>query len=287
MMHVIMAAPFGSVQRGIDAMRPMGDASIALEAFRQPGRLLRIGAWTNRSMVSPNKIAEVAAVVGEPARAAMLAALMDGRALTASELAAVAGITPQTASTHLARLVAAELVAVATQGRHRYHRLANPGVARMLEGLMQHASARDGTRRTPRTGPRDEALRQARTCYDHLAGRLGVAIADALVARGHVEIEDDAGLVTDMGAKFLAKLGIVLPDAAKPGLGSGRPVCRPCLDWSERRPHLAGRLGAALCRFGFDAGWVRRIDGTRAVAVTPKGQVALANVFGIRLGRRF
>ena len=106
-------------------------------------------------MVSPNRIAEVAAVVGEPARAAMLTVLMDGRALTASELAGVAGITPQTASTRLARLIAAELVTVEKQGRHRYHRLASPSVARMLEGLMQHASARDWTRRAPRTGPRD------------------------------------------------------------------------------------------------------------------------------------
>ena len=235
-------------------------------------------------MVSPNKIAEVAAAVGEPARAAMLTVLMGGRALTASELAGVAGITPQTASTHLARLVAAELVTVETQGRHRYHRLANPGVARMLEGLMQHASAGDWTRRAPRTGPRDEALRQARTCYDHLAGRLGVAIADALVARGLVEIEDDSGLVTGSGARFLAKAGIELPGVERrPAGGSGRPICRPCLDWSERRRHLAGRLGAALCRHCFAAGWIRRIDGTRAVAMTPKGQAAMPNVFGFRL----
>lgn len=232
-------------------------------------------------MVSPNKLAEVAAVVGEPARAAMLTVLMDGRALTASELASVAGITPQTASTHLARLVAAELVAVETQGRHRYHRLANPGVARMLEGLMQHASAGDWARRAPRTGPRDEALRRARTCYDHLAGRLGVAIADALVARGHVEIDDDAGLITETGARFFATIGIKLSGEGKGRRLVSRPVCRMCLDWSERRPHLAGRLGAAVCRHSFDAGWVRRIDGTRAVMVTPNGRAAMAKVFGI------
>lgn len=230
-------------------------------------------------MVSPNKIAEVAAVVGEPARAAMLTVLMDGRALTASELAIVAGITPQTASTHLARLVTAELVTVETQGRHRYHRLANPGVARMLEGLMQHASASDWTRRAPRTGPRDEALRQARTCYDHLAGRLGVAIADALVERGHVEIEDDAGLITDKGAKFFTKVGIEVKGKGLGGRLVSRPICRLCLDWSERRPHFAGRLGAALCRHSFDAGWVRRIDGTRAVSVTHKGRAAMAKLF--------
>ena len=231
-------------------------------------------------MVSPNKIAEVAAVVGEPARAAMLTVLMDGRALTASELASVAGITPQTASSHLARLVGAGLIAVETQGRHRYHRLANPGVARMLEGLMQHAAASDWTRRAPRTGPRDEALRSARTCYDHLAGRLGVAIADSLVERGHVEIDDDAGLITASGAEFLASIGIELPARERTSRLVSRPVCRLCLDWSERRPHLAGRLGAAVCRHSFDAGWVRRIKGTRAVLVTPKGRSAMAKVFG-------
>ena len=220
-------------------------------------------------MVNPNKIAEVAAVLGEPARAAMLTVLMDGRALTATELAGVAGITPQTASTHLARLVAAELVMVERQGRHRYHRLANAGVARMLEGLMQHASASNWARRAPRTGPRDEALRQARTCYDHLAGRLGVAIADALIERRHVEIDDEAGLITEQGAQFFTRIGIELPVTGKTRRLVSRPLCRMYLDWSERRPHLAGRLGAALCRHSFDAGWVRQINGTRAVSVTP------------------
>jgi DNA-binding transcriptional ArsR family regulator len=231
-------------------------------------------------MVSPNRIAEVAAVVGEPARAAMLTALMDGRALTAAELATVAGITPQTASAHLARLLAADLVTVERQGRHRYHRLASPGVARMLEGLMQHASNTDWAKRAPRTGPRDEALRQARTCYDHLAGQLGVAIADTMLARGHIEIEDDAGLITEAGKRFFARVGLELPEARR-GRLVARPLCRLCLDWSERRPHLAGRLGAAICRHGFDQGWLRRIDGTRAVAVTPKGQAELKNVFRI------
>lgn len=231
-------------------------------------------------MVSPNRIAEVAAVVGEPARAAMLTVLMDGRSLTAAELAAVAGVTAQTASTHLARLLAVELVSVERQGRHRYHRLASPSVARLLESLMQHASVKDWAKRAPRTGPRDEALRRARTCYDHLAGRLGVAITDALVAKGHVEVQDEAGLITNAGVRLFAKAGIMLPDATEGRLVS-RPLCRMCLDWSERRPHLAGRLGAAICRHGFETGWLRRIDGTRAVAVTQKGEMALAKVFGL------
>lgn len=232
-------------------------------------------------MVSPNRIAEVAAVVGEPARAAMLSVLMDGRALTAAELAGVAGVTPQTASTHLARMLAAELVKVEQQGRHRYHRLASPGVARMLEGLMLHASSDVPGRRAPRNGPRDEALRRARTCYDHLAGRLGVAITDALVGQGHIEIDDDVGIITDGGTKFFARIGILRPDPEISGRRVTRPLCRPCLDWSERRPHLAGRLGATICRHGFEAGWLRHIEGSRAVAITPKGQSELIRVFGI------
>jgi DNA-binding transcriptional ArsR family regulator len=229
-------------------------------------------------VVAPNRIAEVASVIGEPARAAMLAGLMDGRALTAGELAQIAGVTPQTASTHLARLVDADLVKVQRQGRNRYHRLAGPGVARLLEGLMQHATGDAARWRAPRIGPRDEAMRRARTCYDHLAGRLGVAIADALVAQGYVEIDEEAGLITERGTAFFESTGIVLPDPAR---RSARPLCRPCLDWSERRPHLGGRLGAAICAHGFRTGWLRRVEGTRALSVTPKGQTALRRVFGL------
>lgn len=231
-------------------------------------------------MSNPNRVAEVAAAISEPARAAMLGVLMDGRALTAAELAHVAGVTPQTASTHLARLAQVELIAVAQQGRHRYHRLAGPAVARMLEGLMQHASGQDWVKRKPRTGPRDEAMRRARTCYDHLAGRLGVAIADALIQRGHIEIEDDAGLITESGERLFARIGLELAGTKKGHLVS-RPLCRVCLDWSERRPHLSGRLGAALCRHGFDQGWIRRIDKSRALIVTPKGQTSLKSALGV------
>lgn len=232
-------------------------------------------------MISPNRIAEVAAVVGDPARAAMLTVLMDGRALTAAELAGVAGVTPQTASSHLARLLAAGLVVVQQQGRHRYHRLASLGVARLLEGLMQHAAGDEFGRLAPRIGPRDEALIRARTCYDHLAGRLGVAIADALVGQGYVEIDDESGVITDAGTKFFLRVGILLPDSEMSSRRTTRPLCRPCLDWSERRPHLAGRLGAALCTHAFKAGWLRRINGTRAVVTTPKGLMAMKQIFGI------
>ena len=228
-------------------------------------------------MASHAGFAEIAALAGDPARAGMLHALMDGRALTATELAQVAGVTPQTASGHLARMTAAGLLGMEKQGRHRYHRLASPAVARMVEGIMQVAAQVATRRKAVVTGPRDAALRSARTCYDHLAGRLAVAVTDAMVASGHLELSSDAGLLTDSGVALFADLGI---DAAsmRP---NGRVLCRPCLDWSERRPHLAGALGAALCTHCLTSNWVRRVKGTRAVSVTPKGQRMFHQAFGI------
>ncbi len=238
-------------------------------------------------MASNARFAEIAALAGEPARAGMLHALMDGRALTASELAHVAGITPQTASGHLARMTAAGLLRVEKQGRHRYHRLASPAVAQMMESIMQVASDAgvDCGRRAPLSvGPRDAALRAARTCYDHLAGRLGVALADALVAGGYAELARDAGLVTDAGMKLLGRIGIDVDAlSARRGKRSARVLCRPCLDWSERRPHLAGALGAALCAHGLENGWIRRINGTRAVTITPKGERLFREQLGVRV----
>jgi len=234
-------------------------------------------------MATTHQIAEIASHLAEPARVAMLAALMDGRALTATELASVAAITPQTASTHLARLTLAHLLRVERQGRHRYHRLATPEVARMLEGVMQLASAREGNGFTPLVvGPHDEALRNARTCYDHIAGRLGVAIADGLVKAGAVELDDDAGLVTERGVGLLRRAGIDVaasgaPTTARPA----RRLCRPCLDWSERRFHIAGRLGAAICRHALEQRWVRRLEDTRALEVTASGRAALRQAFAI------
>jgi DNA-binding transcriptional ArsR family regulator len=233
-------------------------------------------------MTSPNRIAEIAALLGEPARAAMLMALMDGRALTAAELATVAGITPQTASTHLGRLTSAAFVKVERQGRHRDHRLAGADIARTLEGLMQLSMSRSSPAARPlRTGPRDEKMRAARTCYDHLAGRLGVAITDAMIARNVVEFDEDAGLITEEGSRFLEEIGIPLDAGDAARHGSRRATCKPCLDWSERRPHLAGRLGAAICTHALAQHWVRRLNGTRALEITPKGQQALKTVFGI------
>ena len=238
-------------------------------------------------MVSTSAFAETAALVGDPARANMLAALLDGRALTATELARAAGVAPQTTSGHLARLTEIGLLAVERQGRHRYHRLASPAVAQMLEGIMSLAAVLDDARAGGRAvvGPRDAALRRARTCYDHLAGEIAVAMADRMAARGQIELSPDGGLLTAAGAQFLRGLGVDVDAAmARGARRGGRVFCRPCLDWSERRPHIAGALGGGMCSAWFAQGWLRRLDGTRAVAVTRAGEMAFGRAFGLRAG---
>jgi DNA-binding transcriptional ArsR family regulator len=235
-------------------------------------------------MTSNALFAEIAALSGDPARASMLHALLDGRALTATELAKVAGIMPQTASAHLARMTTAGLLSVEKQGRHRYHRLATPSVAHMMESIMQVAAELEPNRKRLALGPRDAALRKARTCYDHFAGQLGVALADALVGHGHVELTSDAGILTDSGLTFLGEIGIdTEPMLARRTKRSGRVLCRPCLDWSERRPHLAGTVGAAICAHSMDKGWTRQLDKTRAVLITPKGERIFREKFGARI----
>lgn len=225
-------------------------------------------------------LSEIGALVGDPGRANMLSALLDGRALTATELAWTAGIAPATASEHLGKLVAGGLLTVARQGRHRYFRLASSEVAAMLEGMMVVANGAEASAPRRRATPRiDPALRQARTCYDHLAGRLGVALSDALVANGSVVLGDEAGEVTETGRAFLARFGIA-PEAPGP---TRRLFCRPCLDWSERRPHLAGVLGAALCRRCGELGWIRRGRDSRAVAITAEGRRGFAETFRLSL----
>ncbi|MEM9625856.1 MAG: helix-turn-helix transcriptional regulator [Pseudomonadota bacterium] len=228
-------------------------------------------------MTSQARFAEIAALVGDPTRASMLHALLDGRALTAAELAAVAGVTPQTASGHLSRLAEAGLMAVVKQGRHRYHRIASSNVADMMESIMRVAADASPRTRKFRTGPKDAALRLGRTCYDHLAGTLAVALADAMIEKGFVELGDEAGVVTERGMAFLSKLGLDDRNA-----GKKRVFCHPCLDWSVRRPHLAGRVGSALRHHSFERGWIRRVDDSRAVAITPKGGIAFREHFGIR-----
>jgi DNA-binding transcriptional ArsR family regulator len=225
-------------------------------------------------------MAELGALLGDPARASILTALIDGRALTATELAEVAGVAPQTASGHLAKLTAANLLDLRKQGRHRYYRVASPLVASMLESVMSVAAMQLPPRRTP-SSRLDEGMRTARTCYDHIAGRLGVAIADTLVTRGYVLLADDGGEVTPAGADFLAAFG-----AALSRKGLRRVFCRPCLDWSERRWHLAGAVGAALCNRCIDLHWIERAQGTRALTITPKGRRGFADNFGVILNQQ-
>ncbi|MBV9523344.1 MAG: helix-turn-helix transcriptional regulator [Alphaproteobacteria bacterium] len=222
-------------------------------------------------------IATIAALVGNPARANVLTALLDGRALTAGELAYAAHVSPQTTSGHLAKLTEARLLVLQKRGRYSYYRLASPLIGRMLEGIMAVAADGASGYRPPWRG--GEALRAARTCYDHLAGRLGVALADALVRQDHVVLADDGGVVTAAGEAFLAEFGVDIGAIAR----GRRAFCRPCLDWSERRPHLAGALGAALATRCFELGWIARERDTRAVRVAAKGRSGFATMFGISL----
>src|SRR6202161_1141995 len=222
-------------------------------------------------------IAMVAALVGDPARCNMLTALMTGRALTASELAHQAGITPQTASSHLAKLEAGGLIEQEKQGRHRYYRLSDPDVAGVLEGLAGLA-ARAGHMRV-RTGPKDPALRRARVCYDHLAGDLGVQMLDSLRQRKLIRQHKQDIELTAEGARFLEKaLQIDAQSLAHPR----RPVCKACLDWSERRHAWAGALGAALMRRFTQWNWAarHREPASRVVQFTRQGEKRFAALFG-------
>jgi DNA-binding transcriptional ArsR family regulator len=193
------------------------------------------------AMVAAANMVEVAALVGDTARATILAALMGGQALTGSELAFLARISRPTASEHLTKLVEARLIAVTKKRRYRYYRIASPLVARMLESIKAVAAIETPPRYKPRSA-QDDALRFARTCYDHLAGQLGVAIADALVANGHIVLTDEGGEVTDAGSSFLTAFGAQLNSKSR----SRRIFCRPCLDWSERRYHVAGLVGSEI-----------------------------------------
>jgi DNA-binding transcriptional ArsR family regulator len=228
-------------------------------------------------MTADVRISEVAALVGDPARANILAALMGGRALTATELARAAGVSPQTTSGHLGKLTDGRLIACVKQGRHRYYRLGSHRVAEMLEGIM--AVVADAPPRYRPPSKLDDAMRIARTCYDHFAGKLGVGITDALCAHGHVALADEAGEVTDSGVTFLEKFGVDL-DAAR---RHRRIFCRPCLDWTERRPHLGGSVGALLAQRCFDLGWIERMREGRALIVTRRGRLGLSETFGLTL----
>lgn len=224
-------------------------------------------------------IAEIAAAIGDPARASILSALMHGAALTATELSLEAGVTKQTASSHLQRLTEAGLLTVAQQGRHRYFRIADADVAAMLESLAALAARRKPLRARP--GPSEPEMRRARVCYDHLAGEMGVALYESLLRSRILAAADGAPSVTAHGEKALAKMGI---DVAALRKGS-RPVCRACLDWSVRRTHLAGALGAALLDEIVNRGWARRQRGSRAMLFSAPGEAAFRKAFGVTVAR--
>jgi DNA-binding transcriptional ArsR family regulator len=221
------------------------------------------------------RMAEVAALIGDPARANILAALMGGQALTAGELAYAASVSPQTTSGHLGKLTDGRLIACVKQGRHRYYRIATPRVAEMLEGIMAVVADAPPRHRPP--SKLDEAMRNARTCYDHFAGKLGVELTGALCVRGHLVLTDEGGEITESGAVFFEEFGVDLAAARS----RRRIFCRPCLDWTERRPHLGGTVGAVLAQRCFDLKWLDRMRDSRALTITAIGRRGLSETFGI------
>jgi DNA-binding transcriptional ArsR family regulator len=223
----------------------------------------------------PN-IAAVAAMVGDPARANMLTALLNGEALTASELALEANVTKQTASSHLAKLVDGGLVAVEAQGRHRYYRLADPDVAGLLETLMGVAARAKALRARP--GPKEPALRRARLCYDHLAGELGVALFDSFLRnKWMLPGPEKTYALTRLGRVKVSTFSVDIADLET----GARPLCRACLDWSVRRHHLAGALGAAILDQIFERGWAEQKRGSRVLEFTRMGEAGFRRVFQI------
>ena len=220
----------------------------------------------------PN-IARIAGLIGEPARAEMLTALLGGRALTATELAAAAGVTKQTTSAHLSKLLEARLLSVEAQGRHRYFRLADDEVAHALEALAGVAFLSRPTRLV--TGPREPALRKARVCYDHLAGELGVMVYSGLLASGSLASGSTGLCLSESGLARFHALGVDVESAAR----QRRVFCRPCLDWGERRDHLAGALGAALLQRIYELRWAARVRDSRVVEFTAVGEQNLRSTF--------
>ncbi len=218
------------------------------------------------------EVAQIAGLVGEPARANMLLALGDGRALPAGELAACAGITAPTASEHLARLEQSGLLISIRQGRHRYYRIASPEVATMLEAVMVVAAGNPPRMERFRIDPE---LQLGRTCYNHLAGQLGVAICDALIRKNCVVLDGDVAHVMPAGLQFLSNWGV---DVGRMGK---HPYCRTCIDWSERRPHLGGAVGIAIHKRCLELKWVEHHLDSRALKITRAGRLGLERVFGI------
>ena len=227
-------------------------------------------------MVAAANLVEVAALVGDTARATMLNALMGGQSLTASELAYCANVSRSTASGHLSKLVAARLLTVTHKRRFSYYRIASPLVATMLESIKVVAAIEVPPRRQPRSA-NDDALRFARSCYDHLAGQVGVAVTDALVAMGHIVLTDEGGEVTSSGERFFSAFGVDLRPWTR------RLFCQSCLDWSERRYHLKGLVGARILDRLLELGWLKCAPGIRALQLTPAGKAGLSETFRIEI----
>jgi DNA-binding transcriptional ArsR family regulator len=251
--------------------------STTADSRRHPSAQTETSTPYGGGMPGDADIAAVASVLADRSRAAICQTLLDGRFRTAGELARAAAIMPSTASEHLSRLLSGGFVEVTRQGRHRYYRLTGPQIGHMLESIVSVANAAP-PRYRPRTR-REEHWRKARTCYDHFAGLLGVGIADSLSAHGHLVLADEGGDVTASGEKLLLKLGVEI-DIARAGR---RVFCRPCLDWTERRPHLGGAIGAALATRCFELGWVERMRDKRGLNITPKGERGLLEVFELSL----
>ena len=228
-------------------------------------------------LASASDLASLVSLLADETRAAICLALLDGRAWTAGELAAHTRVAPSTATEHLHRLVDGGLLAERRQGRHRYVQLADPSVAHLLEDLSARLEPRQDSARGLRAVTASAALRSGRTCYDHLAGRLGVAVTDAMTDRGLLD-QTGGFALTKTGVGWLTgKLGLT-PEDLQPGK---RPLARGCLDWTERRQHLAGAAGAKLCQKFFDNRWIARIGSGRAVRLTPAGQTALRDLLGL------
>src|SRR3989442_3946134 len=255
----------------VDAERFDGDRTVSPCPLTARGLVCGV-------MGDTDMLAEVAGLLGEPARTRILTALLGGCALTGKELAYFAGVTAPTASSHLSRLVAGELLVMEKQGRCHYYRLKSAAVARAIEGLMTVAAP------PPKDWPPghrvEPALRDARLCYDHLAGRLGVSLCDMMLRRDYVVLGDDGGgELTDAGARFLTGLGVDLERAR----GAKRRYCRSCIDWTERRPHISGAVGAGLAPAFLERRWITRTPDSRALTGTPGARKKLAELWGADL----
>jgi DNA-binding transcriptional ArsR family regulator len=222
-------------------------------------------------------LAKVAMLIGEPARAVMLWSLLDGESRPAGELAFCANISAQNASAHLARLVEAGILTVSSQGRHRYYRIATPEAAHVIEAMAALVPPAKNADRLPKRPTPD--LRYARTCYDHLAGRVAVEIRQALEKQQLLTSGDQTVTVTGKGERWFRQIGIEIDELRR----LRRPLARQCLDWSERQPHLAGALGSALLDQMFRRGWIARVRATRLVRITTDGRTAIQSLFKLNL----